>query len=190
MSYMNLKPHHFHEDPEVLHVGTCPDRSYYIPFAEEKEAENGCSSRVISLNGPWSFQYFDSYKDAIDPEEGLSFDEEGMGVIPVPSCWQNHGFGRHMYTNVRYPFPCDPPYVPEENPCGLYVRHIQVEDPAAFHWYLNFEGVDSCFYLWVNGDFVGYSQVSHSTSEFDISSFLTAGDNTLAVLVLQWCDGS
>ena len=187
---MNLKPHHFHEDPEVLHVGTCPDRSYYIPFADEKEAENGCSSRVISLNGPWSFQYFDSYKDAIDPEEGLSFDEEGMGIIPVPSCWQNHGFGRHMYTNVRYPFPCDPPYVPEENPCGLYVRHIQVEGPAAFHWYLNFEGVDSCFYLWVNGDFVGYSQVSHSTSEFDISSFLTAGDNTLAVLVLQWCDGS
>lgn len=187
---MNLKPHHFHEDPEILHVGTCPDRSYYIPCAGEKEAENGCSSRVISLNGSWAFQYFDSYKDAIDPEEGLAFDEEEMGQIPVPSCWQNHGFGRHMYTNIRYPFPCDPPYVPEENPCGLYVRHIQVEDPAAFQWYLNFEGVDSCFYLWVNGEFVGYSQVSHSTSEFDISSFLTAGDNTLAVLVLQWCDGS
>ena len=88
------------------------------------------------------------------------------------------------------PFPCDPPYVPEENPCGLYVRHIDVADPAAYSWFLNFEGVDSCFYLWVNGEFVGYSQVSHSTSEFDISSYLTAGDNTLAVLVLKWCDGS
>ena len=187
---MNLKPHYTHEDPQILHVGTCPDRSYYIPFADEKEAENGLSSRVVPLNGAWSFQYFPSCQDILDLEEGLAFDEEEMGQIPVPSCWQNHGYGRHQYTNVRYPIPCDPPFVPEENPCGLYVRHIDVADPAAFRWYLNFEGVDSCFYLWVNGEFAGYSQVSHSTSEFDISSLLTAGDNTLAVLVLQWCDGT
>lgn len=187
---MELKPKFTHEDPEILHVGTCPDRSYYVPFATEQEAQAGTSSRVISLNGTWAFQYFDSYRDAVDPEEGLAFDEEDMDQIPVPSCWQNHGYGRHMYTNVRYPFPCDPPYVPEENPCGLYVRHLNVADPDAFRWYLNFEGVDSCFYLWVNGEFAGYSQVSHSTSEFDISDLLTAGDNTLAVLVLQWCDGS
>lgn len=187
---MELKPKFTHEDPEILHVGTCPDRSYYVPFATEQEAQAGTSSRVISLNGTWAFQYFDSYRDAVDPEEGLAFDEEDMDQIPVPSCWQNHGYGRHMYTNVRYPFPCDPPYVPEENPCGLYVRHLDVADPDAFRWYLNFEGVDSCFYLWVNGEFAGYSQVSHSTSEFDISDLLTAGDNTLAVLVLQWCDGS
>lgn len=187
---MELKPKFTHEDPEILHVGTCPDRSYYVPFATEQEAQAGTSSRVISLNGTWAFQYFDSYRDTVDPEEGLAFDEEDMDQIPVPSCWQNHGYGRHMYTNVRYPFPCDPPYVPEENPCGLYVRHLDVADPDAFRWYLNFEGVDSCFYLWVNGEFAGYSQVSHSTSEFDISDLLTAGDNTLAVLVLQWCDGS
>ena len=187
---MNLKPHYTHEDPQILHVGTCPDRSYYIPFADEKEAENGLSSRVVSLNGAWSFQYFPSCQDILDLEDGLAFDEEEMGQIPVPSCWQNQGYGRHQYTNVRYPIPCDPPFVPEENPCGLYVRHIDVADPAAFRWYLNFEGVDSCFYLWVNGEFAGYSQVSHSTSEFDISSLLTAGDNTLAVLVLQWCDGT
>ena len=187
---MNLKPHYTHEDPQILHVGTCPDRSYYIPFADEKEAENGLSSRVVPLNGAWSFQYFPSCQDILDLEDGLTFDEEEMGQIPVPSCWQNQGYGRHQYTNVRYPIPCDPPFVPEENPCGLYVRHIDVADPAAFRWYLNFEGVDSCFYLWVNGEFAGYSQVSHSTSEFDISSLLTAGDNTLAVLVLQWCDGT
>ena len=187
---MNLKPHYTHEDPQILHVGTCPDRSYYIPFADEKEAENGLSSRVVSINGAWSFQYFPSCQDILDLEDGLAFDEEEMGQIPVPSCWQNQGYGRHQYTNVRYPIPCDPPFVPEENPCGLYVRHIDVADPAAFRWYLNFEGVDSCFYLWVNGEFAGYSQVSHSTSEFDISSLLTAGDNTLAVLVLQWCDGT
>lgn len=187
---MELKPQYTHENPDILHVGTCPDRSYYIPFAGEEEALEGASSRVISLNGTWAFRYFSSYQEAVDPEEGLSFDEEEMGQIPVPSCWQNQGWGRHQYTNVRYPIPCDPPYVPEENPCGLYVRHLQVEDPSAFHWFLNFEGVDSCFYLWVNGEFVGYSQVSHSTSEFDLTGLLTAGDNTLAVLVLQWCDGT
>ena len=110
---MNLKPHHFHEDPEILHVGTCPDRSYYLPCAGEDEARQGRSSRVISLNGSWAFQYFSSYKEAIDPDEGLAFDEEEMDAILVPSCWQTQGYGRHQYTNVRYPFPCDPPYVPE-----------------------------------------------------------------------------
>ena len=189
---MNLKPHHFHEDPGTLHVGTCPNRSYYIPYGDEKEAENGRSSRVVSLNGTWAFQYFDSYKEAVDPEEGLSFDEEEMGAIPVPSCWQNHGYGGHQYTNIRYPIPFDPPYVPEENPCGLYVRHLDVaaDTLESQRVYLNFEGVDSCFYLWINGEFVGYSQVSHATSEFEIGDFLTPGDNTLAVLVLQWCDGT
>ena len=114
-----------------------------------------------------------------------------MGSIPVPSCWQNHGYGRHMYTNVRYPFPVDPPFVPDENPCGLYVRHFELEEKdQEARWFLNFEGVDSCFYLWVNGEFAGYSQVSHATSEFELTELLQEGDNTLAVLVLQWCDGS
>ena len=103
----------------------------------KKEAESGCSSRVISLNGTWAFQYFNSYKEAISttPEDGMAYVEEDMDQIPVPSCWENHGYGRHMYTNVRYPFPCDPPYVPEENPCGLYVRHIDVADPAGNRHY-------------------------------------------------------
>ena len=181
----------FHEDPQILHVGTCPIRSYYLPFADEEESHTGVSSRVFSLDGEWAFRYFESFGQAVDPEEGLCFDEEEMGSIPVPSCWQNHGYGRHMYTNVRYPFPVDPPYVPDENPCGLYVRHFQLEEQdASARWFLNFEGVDSCFYLWVNGEFAGYSQVSHSTSEFELTELLQEGDNTLAVLVLQWCDGS
>lgn len=181
----------FHEDPHILHVGTCPDRSYYLPFADEEESHTGVSSRVFSLNGEWAFRYFESFDQAVDPEEGLCFDEEEMGSIPVPSCWQNHGYGRHMYTNVRYPFPVDPPYVPDENPCGLYVRHFDLEEKdQESRWFLNFEGVDSCFYLWVNGEFAGYSQVSHSTSEFELTELLEEGDNTLAVLVLQWCDGS
>ncbi len=181
----------FHEDPQILHVGTCPIRSYYLPFADEEESHTGVSSRVFSLDGEWAFRYFESFGQAIDPEEGLCFDEEEMGSIPVPSCWQNHGYGRHMYTNVRYPFPVDPPFVPDENPCGLYVRHFELEEKdQEARWFLNFEGVDSCFYLWVNGEFAGYSQVSHATSEFELTELLQEGDNTLAVLVLQWCDGS
>ena len=181
----------FHEDPQILHVGTCPIRSYYLPFADEEESHTGVSSRVFSLDGEWAFRYFESFGQAVDPEEGLCFDEEEMGSIPVPSCWQNHGYGRHMYTNVRYPFPVDPPYVPDENPCGLYMRHFELEEKdQEARWFLNFEGVDSCFYLWVNGEFAGYSQVSHATSEFELTELLQEGDNTLAVLVLQWCDGS
>ncbi len=188
---MKQNAQHFHEDPQVLHVGTMPNRSYYIPFADAREAEDGSSSRVFSLNGSWNFRYFDSFDDVMDPEEGLSFGEEEMDEIPVPSCWQNHGYGRHQYTNVRYPIPCDPPYVPAENPCGLYVRHFDLEEgDLSSRWFLNFEGVDSCLYLWVNGEFTGYSQVSHSTSEFEITEFLQEGDNVLAALVLQWCDGT
>ena len=186
-----MKQHHFHEDPTVLHVGTCPNRSYYVPLAHREELDEEGSSRRFDLNGLWSFRYFDSYDDAVDPVEGLTFDEEEMDTIPVPSCWQTQGYGSHQYTNVRYAIPCDPPYVPEENPAGLYVRHFGVEAAdLEDRWFLNFEGVDSCFYLWLNEEFVGYSQVSHSTSEFEVTQYLQEGENTLAVLVLQWCDGT
>ena len=94
------------------------------------------------------------------------------------------GFDRHQYTNVRYPFPFDPPYVPQENPCGLYEHTFEYEvDQNAPEVFLNFEGVDSCFYVWLNGAYVGYSQVSHSTSEFDVTSYVKSGENTMRVLV-------
>ena len=183
----------FHEDPSVLHVGCAPERSYYLPCRNAAEALEGTSSRILSLNGDWAFRYYDSFLDAMGAggEDFLCFDEEEMDVIPVPSCWQNHGYGTHQYTNVNYPFPCDPPYVPDENPCGLYVRHFErTAEDLALRQFLNFEGVDSCLYLWVNGIFAGYSQVSHSTSEFEITDLLQTGDNTLIALVLKWCDGS
>lgn len=185
----------FHENPEVLHAGTCRDRSYFIPYADLTEAEAGQSSRVTSLNGTWNFQYYPSFAEAFPGFEDklgeIYVDEEEMDVIEVPSCWQNAGYDKHQYTNVRYPFPCDPPYVPDDNPCGMYIKTIDVTaEDLSYRNFLNFEGVDSCFYLWVNGEFIGYSQVSHSTSEFDISGVLEEGENMVAVLVLKWCDGS
>ena len=102
-----------------------------------------------------------------------------------------NGYDHHQYTNFRYPFPVDPPYVPWDNPCGAYVtRFPWAEDPLAPRTFLNFEGVDSCFYVWLNGSYVGYGQVSHATNEFEVTEFLREGENTLAVLVLKWCDGS
>ena len=183
----------FHEDPQVLHVGTCPNRSYYIPCAPGETDWEGASSRVMNLNGTWGFRYEPSFAQAFPnwEEEGINVDSEDLGTISVPSCWQTQGFDRHQYTNIRYPFPYDPPYVPEDNPCGLYTRSfILDEEQAGMSCYLNFEGVDSCFYLWVNGEFAGYSQVSHSTSEFDITDLVSPGENQLFVLVLKWCDGS
>lgn len=171
----------YHEDPRALHIGAEPSRAYYIPETADRR------SRVIDLNGEWAFHYFDSFLDAVDMDGTVR--EPDMCPIQVPSCWQCMGWGRHMYTNVRFPIPCDPPYVPEENPCGLYRRRFELKKGDS-RFFLNFEGVDSCFYLWVNGEFTGYSQVSHSTSEFEITANLKDGENEIAALVLQWCDGT
>ena len=193
-----MKFNFFHENPDVLHVGTQPNRSYYIPFASEEEIIDGDSSHLMNLSGEWSFKFFDSFADTFgnaffsdDDENGLVIDEDDMVTVEVPSVWQSYGFDKHQYTNIRYPIPYDPPFVPDDNPCGLYVRHFDVsEEELHFKSYLNFEGVDSCFYLWINGEFAGYSQVSHSTSEFDISDLIHEGDNEITVLVLKWCDGT
>lgn len=83
-----------------------------------------------------------------------------------------HGYYSHQYTNIRYPIPFDFPYVPDENPCGLYHRKFNLTDVRGKRVYINFEGVDSCFYLFVDESYVGYGQASHSTSEFDITDYL------------------
>ena len=120
-----------------------------------------------------------------------NYDTENFDEIQVPSVWQMAGYDTHQYTNIRYPFPFDPPYVPQDIPCGAYVHNFEYSrDEKASKAFLNFEGVDSCFYVWINGSYVGYSQVSHMTSEFDVTDVLQDGTNTVAVLVMKWCDGS
>ena len=186
-------PRHY-EDLKIMHENTMPSRAYYMPASHEMGPlveDRFSSDRVICLNGTWEFQYFTSIYDLQE-----KFYEQGYGCsrftqVEVPGVWQNYGYDSHQYTNVRYPIPLDPPYVPQENPCGAYVRKFYYEIPEeAPRAYLNFEGVDSCFYVWVNGKYVGYSQVSHATSEFDVTEVLKNGENTLAVLVLKWCDGT
>ena len=184
----------YYEDLKVLHENTMPARAYYIPASKRMDnlLENReASDRIQFLNGIWKFKYFESIYDVKGEFFKQGFDVSEYVDIKVPGVWQNEGYDHHQYTNIKYPFPFDPPYVPQDVPCGAYIYDFEYkEDEKAKKAFLNFEGVDSCFYLWINGSYVGYSQVSHATSEFDITDIIKNGKNTIAVLVMKWCDGS
>ena len=184
----------YYEDLEILHDNTMPARAYYIPASKKMDdliEHRETSDRFQLLDKNWKFQYFESIYDVKDRFFETGYDTSGFEDLNVLHAWQLFGHDVPQYTNIRYPFPFDPPYVPQDIPCGAYVEiftyHTDEQAPMA---YLNFEGVDSCFYVWLNGRYLGYSQVSHMTSEFDMTDFLKEGENTLAVLVLKWCDGS
>ena len=184
----------YYENLSVLHENTMPARAYYIPASRRMDnlvEHREESDRMQLLNGTWKFQYFNSIYDIQDSFFEKNYDTENFDEIQVPSVWQMAGYDTHQYTNIRYPFPFDPPYVPQDIPCGAYVHNFEYSrDEKAPKSFLNFEGVDSCFYVWINGSYVGYSQVSHMTSEFDVTDVLQDGTNTVAVLVMKWCDGS
>lgn len=184
----------YYENLNVLHENTMPARAYYIPASKRMDnlvEHREESDRMQLLNGTWKFQYFTSIYNIQDSFFEKNYDTENFDEIQVPSVWQMAGYDTHQYTNIRYPFPFDPPYVPQDIPCGAYVHNFEYSrDEKASKAFLNFEGVDSCFYVWINGSYVGYSQVSHMTSEFDVTDVLQDGTNTVAVLVMKWCDGS
>lgn len=168
-------------------IGVMPHRSYYIPFSEKDTekyrygiVERTSSSEFISLNGKWEIKQHE-HMEEYDINESL------CDTIPVPSCVQLHGYDRVQYINTRYPIPVDPPHVPYDTPCWHYRRKFTLDMRSGRAYYLNFEGVDSAFYLYVNGSFKGYSQISHAMSEFDITSFVKDGENVIDVLVLKWC---
>ena len=168
-----------HENPEVLHEGTLENHCYFIPFAKNQNPfeSREKSERFELLNGKWDFIYNDK-----------------KSKITVPGNWQLLGFGKKngdvpQYTNIAYPIPYDPPYVPDDNPTGVYSRSYNFKDDGRRR-ILCFEGVDSCFYLYINEVYAGYSQVSHHTSEFDVTDFLKPGENIIKVVVLKWCDGT
>ncbi len=188
-----IVPRHY-EDLKIMHENVMPCRAYYMPasrYMGPLVEDRFSSDRVTELNGSWKFQYFNSIYDLQEKFYERGYDCSSFAQVEVPGVWQNYGYDSHQYTNVRYPIPLDPPYVPQENPCGAYIKKFYYEKPKeAPKAYLNFEGVDSCFYVWVNGKYIGYSQVSHAASEFDVTEILENGENTLAVLALKWCDGT
>lgn len=147
-----------YEDLRRISENRLPQRSFYIP-----EGENAYQL----LNGAWRFQYYARDIDA-DPENN-AWDE-----INVPSCWQLLGYENPNYSNVNYPYPVDPPYVPDENPCGIYEREFEIKNTDN-QSYLVLEGVSSCAEIYVNGNYVGYTQGSHLQAEFDITLFAVQG---------------
>ena len=161
-----------YENPQKTSENRCPSRSWYIP--------GGVSKRCL-LNGDWQFAFFTR---EVDVPEII----EHWDTIPVPSCWQLQGYENPNYSNINYPYPCDPPYVPDDNPCGVYRRSFTWEKWGKT--YFVFEGVSSCAYLYINGRYVGFTQGSHLISEFDITDFVRDGENTVTVKVLKWCCGS
>ena len=193
LNIMIIEP--FHKQLGKIHIGCEKPRSYFIPYqsaALAKKADSTKSAYFKTLCGEWNFRFFDSFEkingDLISIDENVGVGEDR---ISVPSNWQMYldkGYDVPQYTNIRYPFPKDPPHIPDDNPCGLYTREFSVtENFCERELYLNFEGVDSCFYVFINGQFVGFSTVSHSTSEFAVSKFIKPGKNRIQVLVVKWC---
>lgn len=164
------------------------------PFCSWRSADdartNQRSSQLRSLNGQWQFAWF-AAPEAV-PESWLTSDLPQADIINVPSNWQMAGYDAPIYTNVTYPIPVNPPYVPAQNPTGCYSLTFNIEDAwlEEGQTRIIFDGVNSAFHLWCNGRWVGYGQDSRLPSEFDLSDYLLRGENRLAVMVLRWSDGS
>lgn len=182
------------QNQHILARNREPAHANLIPYADAVAAasfERGLSPYFKLLNGRWKFCYLPYSAACPMGFEQPEYDTQTWDDIPVPSNWQMLGYGKPNYTNVAYPYPVEPPYVPDDNPVGLYKRDFEIpsswQDKQIF---LTFEGVDSAFRVWINGHEVGYSQGSHLPSEFNITPYIHAGSNALAVQVYQWSDGS
>lgn len=204
----------------LFEVNRLPPRSYFIPYPDRRSADAVSplekryrSPKVRCLNGLWDFKF---YSHPADLPAVLDTDQVTFDTIDVPSCWQFRGYDRPFYTNIRYQFPFKPPMIPttgkvgrvfswmgcdqgislrckdpgeEYNFVGVYRRFFQVPDPEG-HYTISFLGAASCLDLYLNGFFVGYSEGSHNTAEFDLTGRLIAGNNELVAVVHRWCNGT
>ena len=162
----------FYEKINHTSENRLPQRAYYIPKGQAK---------TIDLNGIWRFAFCE---DGDYPPQTLSWE-----TIPVPSCWQLHGYEHPNYSNINFPYPADPPYVPRKNSAGIYERDFQI-DKDNLCTYLVLEGVSSCAVIWVNGKYIGFTQGSHLQAEFDLTDTVKLGNNTIRIQVYKWCVGS
>ena len=188
--------HHDWEDNHVLQINREPARAYFIPYGELQ------GDRMISLNGEWQFRWTKTPDERIKDFYRTDYDASGWKTLAVPANWEVNGYGTPIYVSAGYPFKIDPPYVTHEpkkdwttyeerNPTGQYRRTFTVPDNwATGQTFLRFEGVMSAFYVWVNGQFAGYSQGSMEPSEFNVTKYLISGKNQIAVEVYKYSDGS
>ncbi len=188
---MNLR--HYIENPALLHENTLPPRSLLIPAQKSGITHRNYtdSDRITSLNGNWAFRYLADGKIPAEERNFFSadYDDSGWDTLEVPSMWQFNGYGTCYYPNVDYPFPLDPPYIHAVNPIGLYRRKISLKEVPSCA-ILRFDGVESAYFVWVNGNYVGFSKGSRLCAEFDITGYLCEGENVVAVQVHRYSDGS
>ncbi len=174
-----------YENLKYIHENTLKPRAHYIPYDSLEKALEGDKTKsefYTLINGEWDFAYF--ARDIDCPDEIKNWDK-----VKVPSCWQTTGYENPCYTNVNYPYPVDAPYVPDDNPVGVYRCFVDVDKAQADREnYIIFEGVAPCVELFINGEYVGFSTVSHSTSEFKIN--LHEGKNEVLAKVYKWCAAS
>ncbi len=179
------------ENPVITSLNRLDAHPPFASWRDERAARERQPSRSLqSLNGQWIFSYF-AQPEAV-PQSWLLHDLPDANTLPVPANWQLHGYDAPIYTNVQYPIPVTPPQVPAHNPTGCYSLTFDVDS----EWLergqtrIIFDGVNAAFFLWCNGQWIGYSQDSRLPAEFDLSQALRPGQNRLAVMVLRWCDGS
>ena len=183
------------EDLSVYRVNTLKPRASFMPYdsANKVFADEYQSSPFYTLlNGDWKFKWSANPFEVPQEFWKSGFDVSQWDDLPVPANWQMHGYDYPIYTNVKYPFPKEPPKIPhDDNPTGAYVKTFDYDDVKdGFQSILHFAGVNSAFYVWLNGKYVGYSEGSKTPSEFNITPLLKNGENRLAVQVLRHSDGS
>ncbi|AEI44514.1 glycoside hydrolase family 2 TIM barrel-domain containing protein [Paenibacillus mucilaginosus] len=189
----------WNNNPDVYEVNRMKAHASLMPFDTVEEALAGRKAearRYRSLNGDWKFSFAENPEKRIQEFYRTDYDVSGWDTIPVPSHWQLQGYDYPQYTNIRYPWEktedIKAPFAPTKyNPVGSYVRSFEVpEEWKGEPVYLSFQGVESAFYVWVNGDLVGYSEDTFTPAEFDVTPYLVPGENRLAVEVYRWCDAS
>ena len=185
-----MKHEQDYQDQKIIHRNRLLTHSYFMTYKNEVEAltyERKMAKGFQLLNGNWKFLYATSPEEFTEEFYKVDYDISNWDELTVPSHWELNGYGNPHYTNVQYPFPVEPPYIPSENPTGHYRRDFyltpsQIVDKT----YLRFEGVDSSFHIWINGIFVGYSTGSREASEFDITPHINEGKNSISVKVYKW----
>lgn len=181
----------YFEDTNSIKINAERPHSYFIPFGLDDEFSNREKSSCFTLlNGKWAFNYFDSPQRITQNMVSKEYDISSLDLISVPGMWELNGYGKPEYVNYRYTIPYDPPYVPLQNPTAVYYKDIECEPTEEKSTYIVLEGVDSCYYLYVNGNFAGFAKEAHNTSEFDITQYICKGKNRLAIIVLKYCDGT
>ena len=196
MKLFDCKSVRLWEKPLATSINRLRSRSTLFPFPDEQQAKKvsfepfDCP-QIMNLNGEWKFRCLACPEQVEEAFTGERFDDSGWDGIPVPGNWTMQGYDKPHYTNVQMPWPHQPPFVPKENPTGVYRRTFEVDASlAGRRFVLHFSGVESCFFVYVNGVEVGMSKDSRTCAEFDVTPFVRTGENSLAVIVIRWSDGS